>query len=290
MMRKRSTAITHARAGALAFMAVLFLSASAGPALAGTAGTGQASVVNPIEGIWSFNGGQIGVQGRPGGSFVGTVVAPTKLGQCVHPVGEQIWSDMRLQPDGSYWGLHQWYEGTKECIPIPTLGLTAWRILPAANGSRFLRVCFSEPGSNSQPTIAANGTAANDTLGCTDSALVSALPAISSAQFGQYVKFPAAGGCFGKATMRIRMHDPTSDPLEKIVVKLRSGKIHRAAKLKRIGSKITATLNLKGLTAAKFTVTVRLTTVLGSHLSGKRTYALCSMSQRRRSHHHRRHS
>lgn len=279
MMRHRFAKITYGRAGVLALVASVVLAASAGPA----------SAADPIEGIWSFNGGQIGVQGRSDGSFVGTVVSPTKLGQCFHPVGEQIWSDMRLQSDGSYWGLHQWYIGTTECSQIPTLGLTAWRILRSAGGSRFLRVCFSEPGSKSQPTIAADGTPANATLGCTDSALVSSLPVVGSAQFGRYVKFPASGSCFSNSTMRIRMHDPKSDPLKKVVVKLKSGKVHRTAKLKRSGPKITATLNLKGLTADKFTVTVRLTTVLGSHLSGKRTYTLCSGSRRHRSHHHRHH-
>jgi hypothetical protein len=76
--------------------------------------------------------------------------------------------------------------------------------------------------------------------------------------------------------MRIHMHDPNNDPLKKVVVKLKSGKTHRTASVKRHGTHVVATLNLRGLSGASFTVTVHLTTVLGAHLSGKRTYNKCA--------------
>jgi hypothetical protein len=245
-------------------------------------GAGSASASAPIEGIWSFSGGKVGIQAQGDGTLVGTVVAPTKFAQCYHPAGERMWTDMSLQPDGSYWGLHQWYIETDECVANPTLGLTAWRVLRTSSGARFLRVCFSEPGSSLQPTIAASGTSANATFGCVDSSLVASLPVVTTAQFDQYVTLPSNKTCFSRSKMRIRMRDPKNDPLAKVSVKLRSGKIHRTAKLKRNQGTVTATLSLKGLSGRSFTVAVRLTTVLGNHLSGKRTYRSCAAAKLRR--------
>ena len=88
---------------------------------------------------------------------------------------------MTEQPDGSYWGLHQWY--TANCVEDPVPGPTAWRVVEQPNHSRYMRVCFSHPGT-SQPTIAANGApksaseyaAHNVTFGCYSSALIASLP------------------------------------------------------------------------------------------------------------------
>lgn len=248
-------------------------------------GAQTAAADAPIEGIWSFNGGEIGIQGQPGGTLIGTVVAPTKFSQCLHPQGEQIWTQMREQPDGSYWGLHQWYFETLECIRNPELGLTAWRVLSAADGSHFLRVCFSAPGSKSQPTIAANGDSAGATYGCSDSARVSALPTVKRSEFGKYIVLPANTSCFGRRKMKIHLNDPAGDSLAKTFVGLSSGAIHRQAKLQQHGAGITATLNLKGLTASTFKVTVRLRTVLGTKIMSKRTYRLCGGAPRHKARH-----
>jgi hypothetical protein len=147
--RARPLLVSRASASALPFLVVtLLLLFSAG-----------ARAAAPIEGVWSFNGGRIAVKSSPGGTFTGTVVAPTKFSLCTHPVGEEIWTQMVAQPDGSYWGLHQWFYETSECFRNPSLGASAWRVLESPQG-RYLRVCLSEPGSNLQPTIAADGTAA----------------------------------------------------------------------------------------------------------------------------------
>lgn len=254
------------------------------------AGAASASADAPIEGIWSFSGGKVGIQEQGDGTLAGTVVAPTKFAQCYHPAGERMWTDMKLQPDGSYWGLHQWYIETDECVANPTLGHTAWRVLRTSSGARFLRVCFSEPGSPSQPTIAASGATDDATFGCADSALVSSLPVVTPAQLDQYVTLPGNKACFARSKMRIRMRDPKNDPLAKVVVKLKSGKIHRSAKIRRHQETVTATLNLRGLSGRSFTVRVRLTTVLGNHLSGKRTYRRCGTKLRRPPKHHGHHA
>jgi hypothetical protein len=240
-----------------------------------TAGAGSASAASPIEGIWTFNGGKVGIQQQPDGTFTGTVVAPTKFEECTHEVGERMWTGMTLQPDGSYWGLHQWFFGTAECVPNPTLGPAAWRVLSQKGGS-ILRACLSEPGSNMQPTIAPNGESANVGFKCFDSALVSALPEVSSAQFGRYVKLSSNKSCVARKALRIHIRDPKNDPLKKIAVTLDSGKVHRVAKVMRHPGGAVATLSLKGLSTGSFTVTTRLTTVLGDHLSRKRKYRVCT--------------
>jgi hypothetical protein len=247
-------------------------------------GVASAATAVPIEGVWSFNGGEVGIQGQPDGTLTGTVVAPTKFTQCTHPAGEQVWTQMREQPDGSFWGLHQWYFETEECVANPTLGLTAWRVLTTESGLRYLRVCFSEPGSKSQPKIASSGATSDASFGCIDSARVSALPRLSAEELEKFLTLPANGSCLSRSKLRVRAQDPPNDPIEKFVVRLRSGDVHRLAKLKRRPHSVTAILNLKGLTAARIVVRVRLRTVLGDRLSLKRVYHRCDTASQRLRH------
>jgi hypothetical protein len=251
-------------------------------ALAATAAA-NAGAASPIERVWSFNAGKIAVAPGPNGALTGTVVAPTKFTQCTHPVGEEVWTGMRERSDGSFWGFHRWYFATEACVPNPVLGLTAWRVLRTSAGGRFLRVCFSEPGSTSQPMIAPDGTTANATFGCSDSALVAALPSVTQQEVGRYLRWPGSGNCLRRSKLVIRIHDPENDPFTKVVVKLRSGGTVRAAKLHRRKATTIARLNLTGLAQPTFTVTINLTTALGEHLRRKRTYALCPSRR-----HHRR--
>src|SRR6202007_3412327 len=66
-------------------------------ALSLTSGGTSALAVQNIEGVWSFNGGRVAIQAQAGGTFSGTVVAPTKFAQCPHPIGEQMWTDISQQ-------------------------------------------------------------------------------------------------------------------------------------------------------------------------------------------------
>lgn len=250
------------------------------------AGAASARADSPVEGVWSFNGGKVAIQAE-GEALVGIVVAPTKFSQCTHPTGERMWTEMRRRPDGSYWGLHQWFFATGECIANPTLGPTAWRVMQAPEGERFLRACFSEPGSASQPTIAPDGATAGATFGCVDSALVASLTAVSSAQFGRYVALPSNRTCISRSKLRIRIRVPKNDPLKKIAVTLNGGQVHRRAKLRKRDKTVIAILDLRGLPAGPFTVKVRLTTVLGEHLAGGRTYVRCAKRRGHRAMAHR---
>ncbi|MGN6586620.1 MAG: hypothetical protein ACTHKT_03995 [Solirubrobacterales bacterium] len=236
------------------------------------AASAQAS--SPIEGVWSFNGGKVAVEATGDGSFHGVVVEPTTFSECAHPVGEEVWTEMRQQPDGSYWGRHEWYF-EKTCTPNPERGLTAWRVLTAADGSKSLEVCFSEPGSKSQPKIPPSGAATGSTYGCSNSARIAPLTSVKPADAPDYILLPGNGLCLTRPKLRIRLRNPASDPIVSAKVQLQSGKIRRRAKLVQKSNGIVAVLNLRGLTRPKFTVRARLTTALGNTLKRKRTYRLC---------------
>lgn len=236
------------------------------------------AAASSIEAVWAFENGQIAVTPSSNGGFVGTVVDETKFAECVHPVGQEIWTEMRLQPDGSYWGHHQWYfEGT--CAKNPTPGPTAWRVREATNGSKYLQVCFGEPGTM-QPTIAVGGETASVSYQCINSALIAALPATGVA--GERLALPSAKRCVSARLFKIHLADPRYDPLKQVVVTIRGRRIKTA----RQGHDVVATINLKGLPRGAFTVKISAMTVLGHHLKSHRTYHTCATRAKRPAKHH----
>lgn len=272
-----------------ALISLVSLTAAVAIALAATAGAGAEST-SPIEGVWSFNGGEVAIDAQEGsGTFRGVVVAPTKFSQCFHPVGQAMWTEIRQQADGSYWGLHQWYFETAECLPNPEPGLTAWRVITATDGSKSLKVCFSEPGSKSQPKIAPDGTATDATYGCSVSARISELPEVVQTEAPNYLLLPGNGRCLSRSKFKIRLRNPSSDPIIKADVRLRSGAVRRRAKLIKKANGIVAVLNLRGLTNPKFTVTVHANTALGASIQRKRTYRLCGGTHIHKRHHRKHH-
>ncbi|HST54673.1 MAG TPA: hypothetical protein VLJ42_02110 [Solirubrobacteraceae bacterium] len=269
------------------------------------AGAGGASASPPsdIDGVWSFGGGKVAVHQQPGGAYQGTVVAATQFATCSHPVGEEMWSNIHQQSDGSYHGFHQWFVGGAKCDVSPTRGLTAWRVLQKPDGSHFLRVCFSSPGSNEQPLIAANGTSTHVDYDCSDSSLIAPLPVpdptggqdpspgngspsgqggsptsptSSGARgevesFGRSVLLPSARKCLSRRAFKINLRNPTNDPLKLVVVTIKGHRIGIA----RTARAITAGISLKNLPRGTYTVKITATTVLGHHLIGSRTYHTC---------------
>ncbi|HLM86614.1 MAG TPA: hypothetical protein VK272_10555 [Solirubrobacteraceae bacterium] len=231
----------------------------------------SAGAASSIEGVWAFDNGQIAITPSSNGTFVGTVVDETKFAECAHPVGQTIWTGIIPQPDGSYWGRHQWYfEGT--CAENPTPGPTAWRVREEADGSKYLRVCFSQPGT-SQPTIPANGLEANVTYECIDSALTAPLPIVAAAGVaGEHLSLPSAKRCLSARLFKIHLLEPKYDPFKKVLVTIRG----RRTATSRRGDYVVATIDLKGFPRGAFTVKIRATTVLGHHLSSARTYHTCA--------------
>lgn len=277
-----------------------------------------AAAPNPIEAVWSFNGGAVAVQALSDGTFQGTVVTPTKFASCEHPAGQVMWTDMQLQTDGSFWGLHQWYHAAPQCEENTVLGHTAWRVLEASGGAHVLKVCFNNPGDASQPTIAPNGKEANVTYGCVESSPLAPLPKVSEEEgpgkgggegsgngsgangssgggadsgvitFSQAVVLPNAKACVSQASLKIKLRDPKYDPLTEVLVKINGKKVALVKGVKRLKKGIT----LKKLPSGTYKVSVVATTVLKQHLSGSQTYKSCSSGsgkiglKRIKKHHH----
>ncbi|MGO9759967.1 MAG: hypothetical protein ACLP1Q_01740 [Solirubrobacteraceae bacterium] len=211
-------------------------------------------------------------------------MAPTKFAQCTHEVPEEMWTEMIQQGDEPYyWGLHQWFYEGASCTPNPTRGRTAWRVMEAANGGHYLLVCFSSPEDPTQPTIAPNGEHANVSYGCVGSEVesghVAPLPQGQGAttragveSFSDAVSLPSNKQCVSRRVFQIHLKDPTYDPLKEVVVTLSRRKVT----VRRHGNAFVATIDLKGLPRGTFTVKISVTTVLGHHLSGHRTYHTCA--------------
>jgi hypothetical protein len=243
-------------------------------------GASAGAATNEIEGVWSFNGGTVAVQSLSDGTFQGTVVTPTKFASCEHPAEQVMWTNMRAQTDGSFWGLHQWYKGEgASCVADPVLGPTAWRVLHEPNGARYLQVCFSHPGTT-QPKIAADGTATEDTYGCEKSALIEPLPIVSGGggsgsggiTFSKTVVLPPATGCVAQSSLKIALKDPKNDPLTEVLVKIGSKKVADVKGVKAIKKGIV----LKKLPASgSYKISVVATTILKQKLTGSQSYKAC---------------
>ena len=229
-----------------------------------------------IEAVWSFSGGQVAVQATGDGGFTGTVIRRTTLANCPHQVGEQMWLGLRAQPDGSYWGAHQ-YLRDADCSPVPQRGNTAHRVLSRPDGTRFLRVCFSPPETPEvQPSIAPDGSSTNATDGCLDSDLVSALTA-GQPKVDQIATLPKQGRrrCLSRRSFKIRLKEPRGDALRSAEVFLDGKRIQV-----RRGERLTAPINLRGLPKGRYTVKIVAKTVLGRTIQGKRRYRTCATKRR----------
>jgi hypothetical protein len=239
---------------------------------------------NTIEGVWSFKGGSIAISPLPDGTFQGVVDTETIFAECPHPAGQVAWTDMKQQPDGSFWGYDAWFvrEGSGgECKQDPHLGPTAWRVLSEPNGAHSLKVCFSHP-ETSQPKIAPDGTATEATFGCVESALISPLPTISGSgagsgstggiSYSNTVTLPPSSQCTLQKSLTIKLHDPKYDPLVEVLVKINGKKVADVKGVKRIkkGVKLTSLP-----TTGTYKVSVVATTILKQRLTGSSTYKSC---------------
>jgi hypothetical protein len=246
----------------LALLALAALAAAATPA----------GAADPIEGVWSFSGGAVAIEGLSDGSYQGTVVSPTTFAVCPHPAGQVMWTGMRLQPDGSFWGLHSWFKGGDKCEENPLRGLSAWRVLIGADGSRHLVVCFSTPGDESQPKIAADGKCTGGTFGpAIESSPLASLPGAATVSFDKVVQIPANTSCLKRKGLKIKLKNPKYDPLKEVLVKVNGKK----AKLIVGTEKLRKPIGLTKLPEGGFKVTVIATTVLNERLKGSKRYTSC---------------
>lgn len=260
---KTSSRPLRARSISIALLAAVLLAAGV---------TASAGATSSIEGVWSFNGGQIAIQPEGNGKFEGVVVAATTFKTCEHKVTEKIWKEITPQPDGSFWGFHQWFYENSSCTPnLAELGRTAWRVIGEAGGPRYLRVCLSEPGKP-QPTIAPNSSGIAS-YSCVSSALLSPLPSEKSgtAANKETLSLPSTRKCLSVRLFQIHLQDPKFDPFTHVSITLKGKKVAT----RRSGKFIVATINLKRLPRGAFTIKIHTTTVLGHHLSASRTYHTC---------------
>jgi hypothetical protein len=239
-----------------------------------------AAATNEIEGTWSFSGGAVTITPLSNGTFIGTVVTETKFGECPHAVGEEMWTEMSEQADGSFWGFHKWFVGSgSSCEADPNshgLGPTAWRVLHEPSGTPYLEVCFSHPGTT-QPKIAVDGTASEDTYGCSTlkplapaSATTTTNSGSGGVQFSKTVVLPK--GCIAQSSLKIALKDPKYDPLKEVVVKLNGKTVLSVKGVKRVKKGIT----LKKLPSGNYKISVVATTVLKQRLIGSQTYRSCT--------------
>lgn len=116
-------------------------------------GAGSASAdTQPIEGVWSLEGGQVNVQQTSAGQYTGTVVAATKFAACDHPVGQAIWKIAGSSL--SYKGTHIWYDAS--CNPEPG-GESTWTITQTNPSLYTLTFCTAHPGTGAPDPSAAPG-------------------------------------------------------------------------------------------------------------------------------------
>jgi len=238
---------------------------------------GSASAASNIEGVWSFNGGQIAIQPEGNGHYVGIVVSPTTFATCTHPVGQEIWKEITAQPDGSFEGFHHWFYETSSCVENPELGLTAWRVVEEPNGSHYLRVCLSTPGG-AQPTIPVGSPGVGASYGCLNSNLTAPLAASGVGTFKQVVSgLPKVSKCVSGRKFAIHIRDTKYDPFKSVVVTLRGHKL----KVVHHGSTYIATVSLKGLPLGAFSVKIKAITVRGHVVSGTRKYHTCAKAPKK---------
>lgn len=229
----------------------------------------SAAADSPLEGVWSFNGGRVAIQPDGDGTLTGIVISPTKFAECQHEVGERMWTDITPQPDGSYWGLHQWFYAESGCKPNPTPGASAWRVFASGSG-KILQACLSEPGEP-QPTIPPEGELPGGPhTRCFTSALVSGLPVATASEF-----LSGPDACVAGNLLRIRIRNPRGNPLAQITVVVKGGGIRKTFRLKPHPKSFIAVLKLAPITAPTVRATVRLTTVLGAHLRHRHVYRRC---------------
>jgi hypothetical protein len=255
-------------------LALLVLAAVPALAFADTA-SGGSRTGNPIEGVWSFSGGAVAIEGLSDGSYQGTVVSPTKFAVCTHPAGQVMWTGMKEQADGSFWGLHSWFKGGDKCEENPLRGLSAWRVLVGADGARHLVVCFSTPGDDSQPRIDAAGKCTGGTFGpAIESSPLGGLPGSGSdgpVSFGKVVQVPSNASCLKRNSLKIKLRNPQYDPLKEVVIKVNGKKVKAVVGTEKLQKPIV----IRNLPAGAFKVTIVATTVLNERLKGSRKYTGC---------------
>jgi len=231
------------------------------------AGAGPARAVEPIEGSWLFDNGEVLVQATGPGTFTGTVVKPTQFASCPHPAGQQMW---QISGSGaSYTGTHVWYGA--DCTEKPG-GESTWTITSTDPANFTLRFCTVDVGGG-PPMFDAAGNPLAGTI-CND--LKRLLPPAPKPTFATVVSLPKeTRKCRSRRDFRIRLREPKADPLVRATVQVNGRQVRVLS-----GARLTAPVNLRGLPKGRYTVKIVATTASGRVIQGTRRYRTCARKPR----------
>lgn len=236
------------------------------------AGASPAAAAEPIEGSWFYDGGEILIERTGDGVARGTIVRPTRLAQCTHPAGEQIWA---LSGTGTtYVGTHQWFR-TLGCTPNPG-GQATWVVGGAEGTQQTLRLCTRSPDVGGPPALGPTGLPLDAHTRCHE--LRRARPALPAPTFGGVIVTPprrTTSGCRTRRFVRVRVHSPEQDPLASVVVRVARGRTRTIE-----GSALRRALVVRGLSKRRVRVSFVATTASGRVLKGQRVYRACPKPRR----------
>jgi hypothetical protein len=231
------------------------------------AGPASAQSTSAFAGVWSFNGGKVGVVKNADKSFTGVVIRATKSGTCVHTVGEKMWTDVRLSNNLSWWGKHVWFL-KNPCHLAPSPGNTAWKIFKTPGGKTFLRGCYA---NWALPTIQPQFVFQNGGWDCSpgqDGAVIdSNYIRPKKSTFKSIARFPKAK-CLGKK-LKLRFVNPPTDALS--TVKVSAGGLTKVLDYR---NKLALTLTVSP-GSGKVKIKVLARTLLGHTVKGGKTYKTC---------------
>ncbi|MDO8308081.1 MAG: hypothetical protein Q7V58_06970 [Actinomycetota bacterium] len=134
--RRASTWLTYLIAGVTAASIAVAGGApttASEPAMLGAAPA--ATAIDPIVGQWSYQGGIVEVTGS-NGNFAGRIVQATSFNQCVHQVGQQMWTIHGS--NGSYSGTHVGFN-LADCTDLPMSA--TFTLSDNGDGTLSLRLC-----------------------------------------------------------------------------------------------------------------------------------------------------
>lgn len=243
-------------------LALALVLASAAPAAA-------QRPLSPVEGIWSFLGGQVAIERQEDGSFLGTVIRRTNFGICRQEIGERLWIDLRLQNDGSYWGEHQFFRTGDNCEVVPERGNVAFRVINPG-GQTYLRVCIASPDTDAQPKIAEDGSSQDATAGCRDANFKDLLP-MKEARLKHILRMPGKR-CVKRRRFGIGLKHPVGDAVTDAKVRLNGQKVRVVIRRGLPRAKI----DLRGLRRGRYRLKVVARTARGEIIKGARRFRNCS--------------
>lgn len=256
----------HARGRAI----TAALAATIGGLLAAAA---PAAAFEPVEGVWNYEGGAVLVEATAAGTFRGVVTRPTQFSSCTHAAGENMW---QMRGSGErYLGTHNYFTNSGMCAAGGfSPGKAAWRVDMTNPAAPKLVFCSNTPADPLQPDFDAAGNPVNSTDGC--ATLTRLAPPGPPPVAAKVVSLPSARKCRSRRSFPIRFKAPGADPVKEATVLVNG----RRVRVVRGADRLSAGVDLRGLPKGRYTVTIRMITVSGKTITGKRRYRTCVPKRR----------